>query len=1181
MIHLWLDNQDSHDNGNKVIRTLQAAINSSASQVDGDDINPEEPQAQLIMSEIFKNSVEDAKTVIQLISQLQNYTQSWETHQEVIDEIRRLFDPNQKMLACSCCGEVWAEKFEAPQYSIKKEHKAVVPLDDLDLLQLTQGEIDYYYSKNATFRRLKSILPNTFNTYADAVEQGWTHHYHLHPELVIVEDASSTSSSSSSSSSSSTNANRTWAPLCKGCSESIFEKKTIPKWSIAAGCDYGNIDRLKKPDGSEWLRASTIAENMATSLGRPYYVCAKVSKLHDSSNKSIKLKTHMITFPHTVGPEKLWQVLQLPNTAEEIKRHFKVVFVGTGNFLQVRAGLLLGLQHAIVDADHVFEKLKMFKDVNVQYEHVRILALEEGRKEEVQREYATLLDLPEVLQADSEEKFEQQKTVFEAMVQQKKITKDSVPITGGICVAIIDKLHVKMEQIVARSDKTDVAGVRNMENDAVDGLQEGGGENDAIEEFFKCLDGVDNINDDDGDGDDDDDDHEDDHDHHADQMELESKTTTTGGTGHRKRVKVMQQKPTNSYAIIDSASLLITENGNPSDKTDDAAFLLDREIRSIQLTLTSPTVMSSTAPTTPTTSTHDPPAATTDEASTVLPRTEPIPTVKFPNKLGDREPFNEYTEFHKLLYMTYPDLFLFGTGIAGEVDKPVSKEYIYHLNRQFTGKFAKDKEFQFYIFNFFMRQSSAQVVAKKVRNNPMAAQAAAQLLKDPEFMKSVQDALTDVNIAKKVIAMIEPIMHCTAAMVPHSRAERKQVVTFLYALQQRFGLVNQFITFAPDDTNDTIMLRFCFVTKSNSEFPAQPKIGSRKDETSGEDVDYTFLDYMNEVIGLENPENVLKLNLPVKQNQKITMASMNSVAVARLYSEMQRILFTLLLGMEITTNTSSHLTYPRCDHSMMDDPNYNNYFKKYYHQKQMPFNTNQPPLGQGLAGLGVTEEQKKGTLHTHAAIWTTLKSELLSCIAGHKFLTQIVGRVIDSIFKTELPPTILFLDAACHELGSTPKLRTSREIPPQIFGEEDVHDPLSHFNAFVDRTVQSVQIHQHRHPNGACTPKSAVQGCITQCRLAKKSPIVHSDHTRVVEVGDTSSVEEKDNKHRFMVTVTESISRRSASTCPKHVKKDQGLADVDPRPLMYETPRRSILWGLVGKYIPILYFFVLIFLWWS
>ena len=244
----------------------------------------------------------------------------------------------------------------------------------------------------------------------------------------------------------------------------------------------------------------------------------------------------------------------------------------------------------------------------------------------------------------------------------------------------------------------------------------------------------------------------------------------------------------------------------------------------------------------------------------------------------------------------------------------------------------------------------------------------------------------------------------------------------------------------------------------------------------------------------------------------------------------------------------------------------------------MPFNTNQPPLGQGLAGLGVTEEQKKGTLHTHAAIWTTLKSELLSCIAGHKFLTQIVGRVIDSIFKTELPPTILFLDAACHELGSAPKLRTSREIPPQIFGEEDVHDPLSHFNAFVDRTVQSVQIHQHRHPNGACTPKSAVQGCITQCRLAKKSPIVHSDHTRVVEVGDTSSVEEKDNKHRFMVTVTESISRRSASTCPKHVKKDQGLADVDPRPLMYETPRRSILWGLVGKYIPILYFFDNIFI---
>jgi hypothetical protein len=53
------------------------------------------------------------------------------------------------------------------------------------------------------------------------------------------------------------------------------------------------------------------------------------------------------------------------------------------------------------------------------------------------------------------------------------------------------------------------------------------------------------------------------------------------------------------------------------------------------------------------------------------------------------------------------------------------------------------------------------------------------------------------------------------ARVDFTASARAYVVTLIYAMTQRFGSPSQFLTVAPDDTNETILLRLGFKNISN------------------------------------------------------------------------------------------------------------------------------------------------------------------------------------------------------------------------------------------------------------------------------------------------------------------------------------------------------------------------------
>ena len=159
-------------------------------------------------------------------------------------------------------------------------------------------------------------------------------------------------------------------------------------------------------------------------------------------------------------------------------------------------------------------------------------------------------------------------------------------------------------------------------------------------------------------------------------------------------------------------------------------------------------------------------------------------------------------------------------------------------------------------------------------------------------------------MAKKNLRDVNSVMTGMGKTVPFTQRERADVVTSMYGLMQRFGPASSFLTMSPDDTNDIIMLRSCFASKSNESFPATSEL----DYISGK---RSFKDVLDEEFVEEKLIDVT-INIPIKQHQKNMMAAMNPVAVGNLYRTMQKIFFEELLGVKIE-NDSNKKTLPRCD----------------------------------------------------------------------------------------------------------------------------------------------------------------------------------------------------------------------------------------------------------------------------
>ena len=173
---------------------------------------------------------------------------------------------------------------------------------------------------------------------------------------------------------------------------------------------------------------------------------------------------------------------------------------------------------------------------------------------------------------------------------------------------------------------------------------------------------------------------------------------------------------------------------------------------------------------------------------------------------------------------------------------------------------------------------------------------------------------------------------------------------------------------------------------------------------------------------------------------------LNPAALSRLYIFLQRILFECVLGLRTVSGPRGaswggyKRTLPRVDDSLLGvgdwaflqrDSKFKSILESYMAAIKPCFYHNVGyPLGEGLAALAVNEEQKRITLHTHVVGWTTMSPEMVQSAAGHRYIEECLVKVMSSIFKTELPPHIMFKHQALHVISRLPKNRVERMSPP-------------------------------------------------------------------------------------------------------------------------------------------------------
>jgi hypothetical protein len=161
------------------------------------------------------------------------------------------------------------------------------------------------------------------------------------------------------------------ATLCKSCLDDTSKNK-IPKFSIAAGVDFGNPGRVDLP-------FLTLAEQYVIAQGRLYVSVIKLSG-RQASERQAAMKGHVITFPQTtsliaeeVARSRVLRGNGIYPRIDDIQKYIAVAFVGSRQQWDALVPTRLpNVSELQVDADKVFLWLRALKALNSRYRDIVI-----------------------------------------------------------------------------------------------------------------------------------------------------------------------------------------------------------------------------------------------------------------------------------------------------------------------------------------------------------------------------------------------------------------------------------------------------------------------------------------------------------------------------------------------------------------------------------------------------------------------------------------------------------------------------------------------------------------------------------------------------------------------------------------------------------------------------------------
>ena len=205
-----------------------------------------------------------------------------------------------------------------------------------------------------------------------------------------------------------------------------------------------------------------------------------------------------------------------------------------------------------------------------------------------------------------------------------------------------------------------------------------------------------------------------------------------------------------------------------------------------------------------------------------------------------------------------------------------------HLLLQYTNAAATDRELLFYLFDCKSRHTVMRSLATKIRKDPNAFRAYADLIADDIFKSHITEAAKhpDSKVAKEVLKTVLPVLTFAGrnTMVANMLGDTSSLAQAM-AMSKRYGPITAMLTGTPDDINNPTSLRLACKSFKNVSFPAVAV-----------DEFYKTLQE-NGTFVREND-----IRIPLTYTQRAQKAAQNPVAVAKEFQTLAENVTQILLG---------------------------------------------------------------------------------------------------------------------------------------------------------------------------------------------------------------------------------------------------------------------------------------------
>jgi hypothetical protein len=171
-----------------------------------------------------------------------------------------------------------------------------------------------------------------------------------------------------------------------------------------------------------------------------------------------------------------------------------------------------------------------------------------------------------------------------------------------------------------------------------------------------------------------------------------------------------------------------------------------------------------------------------------------------------RQPVNEFNANAFLIHGSFPNHFMHGKGVTRNYG--MTEEDTRHLLLQWDRRFAEDKDFVLLLFNQKIRHAGLRSVHDKIKTNTRMLAAFERAVNMPNIHADLDEASRNPSgaTARRLLADFLPVLRSCHAAVPFSTSERFAVRGKLRAMVDFFGLPSIFLTVAPNDTDNELIL---------------------------------------------------------------------------------------------------------------------------------------------------------------------------------------------------------------------------------------------------------------------------------------------------------------------------------------------------------------------------------------